>query len=294
MRVRIASSPDSWGVWRADDPRQPPWSRFLDESAAAGYEAVELGPEGYLPTNPEVLRRELGGRGLKVIGANAVGKLHDPEDWPELEQIVERRSALLRELGGEYVVLIGEGHTDPFTGEQISEKTLDDDGWARTVEISHRMAEVSRKNGVRLTYHPHASAHVEYEDQIETYLEKTDPALVSLCLDTGHHAYKGGEPVAFMRRHHERIPYVHLKSVDAEKLRRVNAERLPMAKATSLGVFCEPSRGVVDFAALRRLMEEIDYDGWAVVEQDMFGVSWDVPLPVAKRTRQYFKDIGLG
>ena len=294
MNVRIASSPDSWGVFRADDPGQPPWSRFLDESAAVGYEGIELGPDGYLPTEADVLRRELGSRGLKVIGANAVGTLHDPTGWPEIEEIVERRSALLGELGAEYIVLIGDAHTDPFTGEQLLEKTLDQDGWARTVEISHRTAELSRKNGIQLTFHPHASGHIEYEDQIEEYLEKTDPTLVSLCLDTGHHAYKGGEPVSFMRKHHERIPYFHLKTVHAETLRRVNAESIPIGKATAMGAFCEPAEGVVDFPALRRLLEEIDYDGWAVVEQDMRVQSWDVPLPIAKRTRQYFKDIGLG
>ncbi len=294
MKVRIASSPDSWGVFRADDPQQPPWSRFLDESAEAGYEGIELGPDGYLPADAKVLRRELDSRGLKVIGANAVGTLHDPAGWPEIEEIVERRSALLGALGARYIVLIGAGHTDPFTGEQLLEKTLDDDGWAHTVEISHRAAEISRRNGIRLTYHPHASGQIEYEHQIEEYLERTDPSLVSLCLDTGHHAYMGGEPVSFMRKHHERIPYFHLKTVHAERLRRVNAESLPIGRATAMGVFCEPPDGAVDFHALRGLLEEIDYDGWAVVEQDMRVASWDVPLPIAIRTRQYFKDIGLG
>ena len=239
--------------------------------------------------------RELDSRGLKVTGANAVGTLHDPAGWPEIEEIVQRRSALLGELGAEYIVLIGEGHTDPFTGEQLSDKTLDARRLGvRLVEVSHRTAEISRKYGIQLTFHPHASGYIEREDQIEEYLEKTDPSLVSLCLDTGHHAYMGGEPVSFMRKHHERIPYFHLKTVHAEKLRRVNAESLPIGKATGMGVFCEPADGVVDFHALRRLLEEIDYDGWAVVEQDMHVVSWDVPLPIAIRTRQYFRDVGLG
>ena len=294
MKVRIASSPDSWGVFSADDPGQPPWSRFLDESAEAGYEGIELGPDGYLPTDAETLGRDLDSRGLKVIGANAVGTLHDPAGWPEIEEIVKRRSALLGALGAQYIVLIGAGHTDPFTGEQLLEKTLDDDGWAYTVEISHRTAEISRRNGIQLTFHPHASGQIEYEHQIEEYLERTDPALVSLCLDTGHHSYMGGEPVSFMRKHHERIPYFHLKTVHAGRLRKANAESLPIGKATAMGVFCEPADGVVDFSALRGLLEEIGYDGWAVVEQDMQVESWDAPLPIAIRTRQYFKDIGLG
>ena len=294
MKVRIASSPDSWGVWTDDDPKSPPWPQFLNESADAGYEAIELGPDGYLPNDVTTLRKELDKRGLRAIGANAIGRLHDPEDWPRLEEVVNRRSALLKELGGRYMVLIGEGHTNGFTGEQVSGKTLSDDGWTRTVAISHRLSELSQKHGIELVYHPHASAHIEYEDQIETYLKKTDPDLVSLCLDTGHHAYMGGNPVSFMRKHHGRIPYIHLKDVDPEKLRIVNTESLPMSKATGIGVFCEPSEGVIDFVALRDLLIEIGYEGWAVVEQDMYGVSWDTPLPIAKRTLQYYQSIGMG
>ena len=50
--LRLGTAPDSWGVWFPDDPKQVPWHRFLDEAAAAGYTAVELGPFGYLPPTP--------------------------------------------------------------------------------------------------------------------------------------------------------------------------------------------------------------------------------------------------
>ena len=68
-RLLLGSCPDSWGVWFADDPRQTPWSRFLDELAAVGYQYLELGPYGYLPTDPARLRDEIGRRGLTVAGA---------------------------------------------------------------------------------------------------------------------------------------------------------------------------------------------------------------------------------
>src|SRR2546425_12847708 len=51
-RLRIGSAPDSWGVWFPDDEQQVPWRRFLDEVTEAGYEWIELGPYGYLPTDP--------------------------------------------------------------------------------------------------------------------------------------------------------------------------------------------------------------------------------------------------
>ena len=56
VNVKIGSAPDSWGVWFAEDPKQIPWQRFLDEVAEAGYEWIELGPYGYLPTDLNTLR----------------------------------------------------------------------------------------------------------------------------------------------------------------------------------------------------------------------------------------------
>lgn len=61
--IKVGSAPDSWGVWFADDPRQTPWDRFLDEISEADYKWLELGPYGYLPTDPTTLRRELDRRG---------------------------------------------------------------------------------------------------------------------------------------------------------------------------------------------------------------------------------------
>ena len=54
----LGSAPDSWGVWFPADDLQVPYSRFLDELAAAGYQWFELGPYGYLPTDPARLAEE--------------------------------------------------------------------------------------------------------------------------------------------------------------------------------------------------------------------------------------------
>ena len=58
--LRIGTAPDSWGVWFPDHPRQVPWQRFLDEVQAAGYHWIELGPYGYLPTDPHQLAGRAG------------------------------------------------------------------------------------------------------------------------------------------------------------------------------------------------------------------------------------------
>ena len=46
-------------MWFPDDPNQTSYTRFLDEVADSGYQWIELGPYGYLPTDPKKLSDEL-------------------------------------------------------------------------------------------------------------------------------------------------------------------------------------------------------------------------------------------
>ncbi len=295
MDIKIGSAPDSWGVWFPSDPRQTPWNRFMDEIAEAGYEWTELGPLGYLPTDPATLHGELDQRGLKVSGSFVMAHFEDADAWQETEKQARGMGELLASVGAPYVVLIDDVYTNLFTGEPLRPPTLTDAQWGTFVETVHRLAELAKRDyGLTAVYHPHAETHVEYEDQIERLLRDTDASLISLCLDTGHHAYRGGDPVAFMGKHQARIPYLHLKSVDPDMQKKVEAENTPFAIAVAQDMFSEPSVGKVDFPAFRDLLREIDFTGFGIVEQDMFPAPFDKPLPIAKRTRAYLREIGLG
>jgi len=295
MNITLGTAPDSWGVWFPNDPKQTPWNRCLDEIAATGYTWTELGPYGYLPTDLPTLKAELAKRKLKVCGSVVMTHLEDPAVWPETERQTRGAGKLLTALDAKFLLLIDDTYSDLFTGKPTRPTRLDPDAWKRLIETTHRVADIARTEfGLQLVFHPHAETHVEYEDQIETFLEQTDPKRVGLCLDTGHHAYRGGDPVRFMRRHHRRIPYLHLKSVDPAMQKKVEAERIPFAIAVAQDMFCEPSRGAVDFPAFRDVLREVNFNGWAIVEQDMYPAPFDKPLPIAQRTRAYLQQIGIG
>jgi inosose dehydratase len=295
MKVTVGIAPDSWGVWFANDPKQIPWQRCLDEVVDAGYQWTELGPYGYLPTEPIALRSELNRRGLKACASAVMGNLENPSAWAQLEHEVLSAGELLAALDAEFLVLIDDTYSDLFNGKRVTATRLDDEAWKRLVDTTQKVADLVRgRFGLTLVYHPHAETHVEYEDQIERLLDETEPGRVSLCLDTGHHAYRGGEPVSFMRRYHSRIPYLHLKSVDQQKRDQVQKDNIPFAVAVAEGVFCEPSLGMVDFSAFLKVLREIDYEGYAIVEQDMYPAPFDKPLPIARRTRAYLREIGMG
>ncbi len=294
MNIKVGSAPDSWGVWFADDPRQTPWRRFLDELAEAGYETLEIGPYGYLPTDPAKLIGELEARGLKASAGMVMSTLEDEDGWPGLEKEALAVGELVSGVGAGYMVLIDGPYSDLITGEMTAPDRLDDGAWRRLIDTSHRLAELAGSRfGLKTVFHPHADTHIEYEDQIERFLDDTDPDSISLCLDIGHHAYRGGDPVEFMRTHRERVSYLHLKSVDADLEQKVNREGMRFAQAMEMGVFCEPERGAVDFKALAALLRETEFDGFAIVEQDMTPEPLDRPLPIARRTLNYLREVGI-
>ncbi len=294
MNIKLGTAPDSWGVWHADDPKQIPWQRYLDEVAEVGYRWTELGPYGYMPTDPVVVKRELDQRRLTAVALAEGGNLSEPAAWHALEKLMTDSCELLVGVGGLYFVLFDASYTDE-KGRLVAPRELDDAAWRRLIETTQRAADLVRERfGLSLLFHPHAETHVETEAQIERFLRETDPARVNLCFDTGHHAYTGGDPIAFMRKQHARIPFLHVKSIDADVQRRVAAERIPFAHAVSMDMFVEPSRGAVDFLAFRDVLRDIEYEGYAMVEQDMYPAPFDKPLPIAKRTHDYLVSIGIG
>ena len=295
MNIVVGNAPDNWGVWFPSDPKQIPWERYLNETVEAGYEWTELGPYGYLPTDPKILRAELNKRGLKVSGTFAMASLEDPAAWPELERQVLGAGESLTSLGAKYLILIDGTYTEEVTGKPLGPTRLAPDAWRRLIDTSHKVADIAQKRfGLEVVFHPHAETHVEYEEQIESYLEQTDPRQIAILLDTGHHAYRGGDAVKFFRKHHQRIRYLHLKNISPEVRKRVTEEKLPWVTAVSMDMFCELSEGAVDFLAFRDALKETNFSGFAVVEQDMYPAPFDKPLPLGKRNREYLRQIGIG
>jgi len=143
-----------------------------------------------------------------------------------------------------------------------------------------------------------ADSHVGAQHQVERFLADTDPSSVSLCLDTGHIAYCGGDSLALVEWFPDRIGYVHLKQADPARFgpgeRQVNAEQLCFAEAVRRGVMCEPPKGQPAMEPLLAALRKLDAPPFASVEQDMDPCDPDTPLPVAARTRSYFGRLGLG
>lgn len=203
-------------------------------------------------------------------------------------------AALLNALGAPNLITLPAMYTDLHSGALLEPAELTSEQWQALGRGHSVLGEVlAEEFGVRQLFHPHADAHVDGNATIDRFLGLTDPAAVWLCLDTGHVAYAGGDNLAVVADHADRIGYVHLKSVDPGVLRRVREEGLSFADAVQAGAMVEPDQGEPDMPRLLAELDALDVPLWAVVEHDMYPAPPGRPLDVATRTCRYYSARGL-
>jgi inosose dehydratase len=281
-------------VWFPDDPQQTTWQRFLDEVAQAGYTRIELGPYGFLPTDPHRLRDELAERGLTLTAGTIFEHLHRPDSWDSTWRDVSAAASLTAAMGARHLVVIPAFWRDDRTGEVLEDSELTSEQWPRYTAAMNRLAKAIRDEfGLQIQFHPHVDTHVDTHANVERFLAETDPDLVKICLDTGHISYCEGDNLKLIADHPDRIGYVHLKQVDPAVRDKARAEGLGFGEAVRMGAMCEPPNGVPDMPPVLEALAELDHvELFAIVEQDLYPCSPDVPLPIATRTLDYLRSCG--
>ncbi|RGE20697.1 2-keto-myo-inositol dehydratase [Leucobacter sp. wl10] len=287
--LRIGTAPDSWGVWHADDPKQVPWERFLDEAVQSGYEWIELGPYGYLPTDPHRLEDELGKRNLKLSAGTVFTGFHKgDEQWQRAWDQALAVAGLASRLGAEHLVVIPDLWRSDVTGDNLEPRTLTDEQWEKLAAGHDRLGKALLEEfGMKQQFHSHADSHIGTTREVVRFLDETDARYTNLCLDTGHFAYYGGDSVKLIEERPERIGYLHLKQVDPALLFDVLKNDTSFVDAVAEGVMVEPPHGIPDLAPVIEAAARIDPEIFAIVEQDMYGCDVDRPFPIAKRTREH-------
>jgi inosose dehydratase len=293
MQIRIANAPTSWGVEDPEDGANPRWDTLLTDVADVGYAGAELGPLGYLPEDPAVLRRELSARGLALVGGYVFEPLHTVDGAARALEVGRRTGALLAAAGAVHLVII-QGFSprrERAAGRPGVAPAATDAEWENMAAGIEGLARIAAEEfGLAAVFHPHAGTHVEFEDEIERLVAGVD---VPLCIDTGHCAYAGVDPVALYIRHAERVAYFHLKDVDGDRLESALARGLSFEQAVAKGVFCPLGDGVVDFRALAAALAARDFHGWATVEQDRLPTDSTAPAEHAAASLAHLRQAGL-
>ena len=258
--MKLGNAPCSWGVFYPTG-NQITATGYLDAVAAAGYRVTELGPLGFLGEDAVWIAAQLQSRGLELAGSAHVHTLADAASAPALTAAVDRQGRLLQALGAKHLILMDESEFYPPTAQGV----VDEAGWQTAMSMIRSAQTQMAAYGITLHLHPHVGTCIEREAQIDRMLAETD---VSLCFDTGHHAFWDQDVLAYMEKVWDRIGFMHLKNVDATVRARVLAGELGVNDSFNHGVMAPLGAGAVDIAAVMRLLVRRVFDGYCIVEQD--------------------------
>ncbi|EYD75903.1 Inosose dehydratase [Rubellimicrobium mesophilum DSM 19309] len=307
MSITITTAPCCWGVDDVRNPNLPPWGLVFDEVAAAGYGGLELGPYGYVPLDIDLVSRALGARGLYIVAGTIFDDLVSAGNRENLLRQTAEICDLVTRLpkpprsdgqrfGAPYLTVMDWGHDerDFAAGHPDRAPRLSDEDWAGMVANICAIAELARDRfGVRAVVHPHAGGYIEFEDEIERIARDIPPEVAGFCLDTGHTYYAGMDPVEMLRRYADRLDYIHFKDIDRAVLDRVMGERIRFFEACAQGVMCPIGKGVIDYPAIRRLLDELGYEGFVTVEQERDPRNAEGSLADVKVSRDYLTSVGF-
>jgi len=236
--------------------------RVLDEAARLGLTAVEAGPEGFLPEDPEGMADLLSGYGLELVGGFVPVVLHRQEKRDQELASVERQARHFAAAGAGMLVLAA------ATGEEGYEESadLEDSEWDELFATLAMVEEIGAGQGLSVAFHPHYGTQIENPEQVQRFLDGCD---TGICLDTGHSMVGGGDPARLAESAASRIRHVHLKDVDGGRVGRVISGTLPYERAVRDGLYMPLGDGDVDIRRVLDALDEAGYDGWYVLEQDI-------------------------
>jgi len=274
--------PPFWGITEFNDfydkallPPDKFWDRALDTVAEAGIDGIEItfGPGHWRNAldrygSAAKFKTALDQRGLELCsGFNAGlvidGGWHPGDDPSEVLEEVAAYSAFLAEAGCE-IMIAGLPMRKSWNAEPPM--FVDHAYAAELADVINRMGYTAAMNGVKLAIHPETHAVFWLKRDIDLFLSLTDPVYVWFCPDTCHITLGGGDPVEIIREHKGRLLISHWKDARGQ---------VPVQHPIDEDIFkshhpymARVGRGEVDWRSMIRLMREIDFNGWAIIELD--------------------------
>jgi len=304
--MRVASAPVSFGVDEImlDDAWMPEPDEMLDWMVDIGFEGTELGMPGFLGDATAVHER-LASRDLELVGSFL------PQHFSRAERAGEDRLWLRDQLrlvmagapaGSKPFAILSDQFDEPdrraFSGriQEHPETWLSAARFDTLIDNLHRAAELCRAEGLEPVLHPHAGTYVETADEIARVIDRIDPSLIGLCLDTGHFRFGGADPAKAADDYHELIRHVHIKDCRTSVMDDVKREGKGLEEALRRGVFCPLGEGDAGIDGVITALRAHGFSGWLVIEQDQALRSTDSRQAVVAGQRsnlEYLRGLGI-
>jgi sugar phosphate isomerase/epimerase len=176
--------------------------RTLAAVRAIGYTDVELlWSFGNFGRTPQQVRDTLAHEGLRAPSAH-ISPTTILVGW-------ERSLETAKLLGHEYLIV-------PSLQADLG-LTLDD--WRGWADRFNAAGAVARRAGIWLAFHnePEHMKPIDGTVPYDLLVERTDPSVVRLQLDTGNMLMGGGDPMQYLAKHRERYWSFHLKDAIADR-----------------------------------------------------------------------------
>ncbi|HEU5100895.1 MAG TPA: sugar phosphate isomerase/epimerase [Roseiflexaceae bacterium] len=270
------------------------WEHILDSSQAAGLDGIEITfapgdwhSAGAAYGSASGFASALRDRGLEVCsgffstripGTDRNADFGDPADHGQLLEMAGAYAEFLRQCGSQILIA-----ALPLRDNRAAEPpAFVDLKRAETIaDLLNRMGYATLKQGVKLALHPEAFTMFRNSRDVDLFMLLTDPTYVFLCPDTAQFTVAGSDPIEIAKRHRDRLLITHWKDASG-----VAPEDVPIDETIydrQIQWFAAVGSGVVDWPAWLRLLRDLRYRGWAVLELDA------APDPVGdlKRIRQY-------
>ncbi len=191
------------------------------------------------------------------------------------------------EIGCKYVAV-------PYLTEECRPGT---EGWSKTVEGIHKIAESAKKLGIQLLYHNHDFEFIKLDGEYALdLLYSAIPAdLLQTEIDTCWAKVGGVDPAEYVLKYSNRAPVVHLKDFKGSKsdkplYKLIGIDSEDEQEAQNTFSFMPVGYGVQDMPSILAASEKAGSE-WVVVEQDE-PAAGDTRLNSVKLSRDYLKKLG--
>src|SRR5215207_10868104 len=167
---RVAGAPITWGV-----DGSPGWGYLMDrdrvlrEMVESGLSATELGPDGYLPTDPSELQDYLGQFDLSIVGGFVPALLYRPDQIEAQLEYVTRAARQLASTGSKVLVL---GPSSHHPGYDTS-VDMNAEEWTAFLTNLRRLEGIVNDAGLETALHPHWGMAIETGKHIDRLLESS-------------------------------------------------------------------------------------------------------------------------
>lgn len=288
-KVKLGIAPIAWT--NDDIPElggENTFEQCISEMALAGFTGSEVGTK--YPTNAQKLKKALDLRGMVICNQWYSTELIT-RPYDDIEKEFLNKLAFLRIVGADVVGPNEQTRacqSNENIGVQEGKAVFDNDEWKTMIEGYNRLGRVAKDEGFKLCMHHHMGTGVQTPEEVERFLNDTNPDYVYLTYDSGHFSYNGSDPVAELKKVVSRVGHVHLKDLRADIQAVGMREDWPFMKAVRQGVFTVPGDGGLDFPSIFKILEEDGYEGWMVVEAEQDPAKAN-PFEYALKAREYIK-----